>query len=71
MPSKEVKREIVMIINIILLILLCIYLIVLYIKYLPKIDIVFSEKRYIILLWYNKIIWNGEKKRVYIKLFEV
>ena len=57
--------------NVLLLIVLCIWIIVMYNKYSPKIDIVTSRDRYIILLWYNKWYWNEECKRTYIKLFEV
>ena len=57
--------------NILLLIILCIWVIVMYNKYFPKIDIVISNNKYIVLLWYNKYYLNGEYKRIYIKLFEV
>ena len=57
--------------NVLLLIVLCIWIIVMYNKYSPKIDIVISENKYNILLWYNKWYSNGECKRIYIKLFEV
>ena len=57
--------------NVLLLIVLCIWVIVIYDKYSPKIDIVTSRNRHIVLLWYNKWYWNGEYRRTYIKLFEV
>ena len=59
--------------NIILFLLLCFWLIALYmyIKYRPKIDIVTSRNKYIVLLWYNKMVLSEERKRTYIKLFEI
>lgn len=57
--------------NVLFLIVLCIWIIVMYNKYSPKIDIVTSRNKYIVLLWDNKWYWNGEYRRAYIKLFEV
>lgn len=57
--------------NVLFLIVLCIWVTMVYNKYSPKIDIVISRNKYIVLLWYNKWYWNGECKRTYIKLFEV
>lgn len=42
-----------------------------YNKYSPKIDIIKSVNKYIILLWYNKKYYNGEYKRVYVKILEL
>lgn len=56
--------------NVLLLIVLCIWIIVMYNKYSPKIDIIISGNKYIMLLWYNKYYWNGEYKRAFVKLFE-
>lgn len=55
--------------NVLFLIVLCIWIIVMY--YSPKINIVTSKNKYIVLLWYNKWYCSGECKRTYIKLFEV
>nr|DAH02019.1 MAG TPA: hypothetical protein [Crassvirales sp.] len=57
--------------SVLLLIVLCIWIVVMYNKYSPKIDIITSGSKYIVLLWYNKWYWSGECKRTYIKLFEV
>lgn len=57
--------------NILLLIMVCIWVIIMYNRYSPKIDIIESERRYIVLLWYNKWYWGRECRRTYIKLFEV
>ena len=57
--------------NVLFLIVLCIWVTMIYNKYSPKIDIVISRNKYIVLLWYNKWYWNREYKRTYIKLFEV
>lgn len=59
--------------NILLLIVICIWIIIMYNRYLPKIDIVMSRNKYIVLLWYNKWYWNEQYKykRTYIKLFEI
>lgn len=57
---------------------LCVYLllavilgIMAYRKYSPKIDIVLSGRKYIVLLWYYKYSWDGDCKRTYTKLFEI
>lgn len=57
--------------NILLLIMVCIWVIIMYNRYSPKIDIIESGRRYIVLLWYNKWYWDGECRRTYIKLFEI
>jgi len=57
--------------NVLFLIVLCIWVTMVYNKYSPKIDIVISRNKYIVLLWYSKWYWSGECKRTYIKLFEV
>ena len=57
--------------NVLFLIVLCIWVTMIYNKYSPRIDIVISRNKYIVLLWYNKWYWNREYKRTYIKLFEV
>lgn len=38
------------------------------IRYDPALDLVVSNKKYSLLLWYNKYGNNNEKKRVYVKL---
>ena len=39
-------------------------------SYDPKLDLVLSDNKYILFLWYNKFNWKGEYEgRVYIKLF--
>jgi hypothetical protein len=38
-------------------------------RYEPKFDLVVSNNRFILLLWYNRYDDNNIKKRVYIKLF--
>nr|DAG91346.1 MAG TPA: hypothetical protein [Crassvirales sp.] len=60
-----------MVYNVLLLIALCVWVIIMYNRYLPKIDIVISGNKYIVLLWYNKWYWNEQYKRTYIKLFEI
>lgn len=46
--------------------------IVLFTRYEPKLDLVKSRNKYIMLLWYNKYDWTGVYvTRTYIKLFEV
>ena len=57
--------------NVLLLIVICIWIIVMHNKYSPKIDIVTSRDKYIVLLWYNKWYLSGEYERTYIILFEV
>lgn len=38
-------------------------------RYEPKFDLIVSNNRFILLLWYNRYDDNNIKKRVYIKLF--
>lgn len=38
-------------------------------RYEPKFDLVVSNNRFILLLWYNRYDDNNIKKRVYTKLF--
>lgn len=38
-------------------------------RYEPKFDLVISNNRFILLLWYNRYDDNNIKKRVYTKLF--
>lgn len=57
--------------NVLLFTVICIWIIVMYNKYSPKIDIVISRNKYIVLLWYNKWYLSGEYERTYIILFEV
>lgn len=49
--------------------------IIIYKRYSPKIDIVVSGERYIVLLWYYKykyVEWDEEEcERTYKKLFEI
>lgn len=51
--------------------LICILIISLYSRYAPKIDIVLSKNKYIVLLWYNEYCMNEECKRTFKKLFEI
>ena len=53
------------------IVLICILIISLYSRYVPKIDIVLSKNKYIVLLWYNKYYMDGECKRTFKKLFEI
>ena len=57
--------------NVLFLIVLCIWVTMVYNKYSPKIDIITSRNKYIVLLWYNKWYYSGEYERTYIILFEV
>lgn len=57
--------------DVLLIIILCIWIIVVYNNYSPKIDIVISKNKHIVLLWYNKWYYSGECRRTYIKLFEI
>lgn len=52
-------------------IILCIVVVTVWVNFSPRIDIITSRNKYIVLLWYNKWYWNEECKRTYIKLFEV
>lgn len=46
--------------------------IIIFIRYEPRLDLVKSGNKYILLLWFNKYDWLGDcEKRTYIKLFEV
>lgn len=38
-------------------------------RYEPKFDLIVSNNRFILLLWYNRYDDNNIKKRVYTKLF--
>lgn len=38
-------------------------------KYEPKFDLIVSNNRFMLLLWYNKYDSNKEKRRVYRRLF--
>lgn len=45
---------------------------IIFIRYEPRLDLVKSGNKYILLLWFNKYDWLGVfEKRTYIKLFEV
>ncbi len=56
--------------NVLLLIVLCIWIIVMYNKYSPKIDIVLSRNKHIVLLWYNKWTSLNDGERTFVRLFE-
>ena len=58
-------------VSILFLIILIVWIIKICSKYSPKIDIVISENKRVVLLWYNKYYWSGEIKRTYVKLFEI
>lgn len=55
--------------TIILIIILLVLAAIVAIRYEPKFDLVVSNNRFILLLWYNKYDDNNIKKRVYKKLF--
>jgi hypothetical protein len=57
--------------TIFMLIVLCIIVISLYFRYEPAIDIVLSNNKYIVLLWYNSWETLSEGKRTFKKLFEI
>ena len=52
------------------LILICIFIILMFNKYNPKIDIVLSKDKRIVLLWYNKWTSLSEGERTFVRLFE-
>ena len=52
------------------LILLCIFIILMFNKYNPKIDIVVSRNKHIVLLWYNKWTSLNDGERTFVRLFE-
>lgn len=52
------------------LILLCIFIILMFNKYNPKIDIVLSRNKRIVLLWYNKWTSLNDGERTFKRLFE-
>lgn len=41
------------------------------VRYNPKLDLVESGRKYILLLWYNKYDCTGDYKRIHIKLFSL
>lgn len=53
----------------ILIIVLLILIVRIIIRYDPTLDVVMSDNKVTVLLWYNKYYDNDEKKRVYVKLF--
>lgn len=57
--------------TIVIVIVSVIWVIALYHRYNPKIDIVVSKNRKVILLWYYKYYYDGDIRRTYIKLFEI
>ena len=59
------------VVSILLFIILIIWIVKISCKYSPKIDIVLSGNKKVILLWYYKYYRNGDIKRVYTKLFEI
>lgn len=58
---------------VLILIIAClIQAIIIFIRYKPKLDLIKSNNKYILLLWFNKYNWLGVfEMRTYIKLFEV
>lgn len=56
--------------SIMFLILLCIFIILMFNKYNPKIDIVVSRNKHIVLLWYNKWTSLNDGERTFVRLFE-
>ena len=55
----------------ILIIALIVGAIIVFTRYEPKLDLVKSKHKYILLLWYNKYGFFGDCTRKYIKLFEI
>ena len=53
----------------ILIIVLLVLIVRIAIRYDPTLDVVVSNNKVTVLLWYNKYYDNDEKKRVYVKLF--
>lgn len=53
----------------ILIIILLVLVAIVAIRYDPTLDVVMSDNKAIVLLWYNKYGNNKERKRVYKKLF--
>lgn len=56
--------------SIMFLILICIFIILMFNKYNPKIDIVLSRDKRIVLLWYNRWTSLNDGKRTFVRLFE-
>lgn len=56
--------------SIMFLILICIFIILMFNRYNPKIDIVLSKDKRIILLWYNKWTSLNDGERTFVRLFE-
>lgn len=59
------------VVNILFFIILILGVADILIEYRPKIDVIISGNKYVVLLWYYKHYRNGNMKRVYIKLFEI
>lgn len=59
------------VVNILFFIILILGVADILIEYRPKIDVIISGNKYVVLLWYYKHYRNGDMKRVYIKLFEI
>ena len=53
----------------ILIIILLVLVATVAIRYDPTLDMVVSDNKVTVLLWYNKYYDNDEKERVYVKLF--
>ena len=56
--------------SIMFLILICIFIILMFNKYNPKIDIVLSRDKRIVLLWYNRWTSLNDGERTFKRLFE-
>lgn len=56
----------------VIVIVLLIGAIIVFTRYEPRLDLVKSGNKYLMLLWYDKYDWSGiYVTRTYIKLFEV
>lgn len=70
--SLEKRMNDMQLLVFILIVALLVGAAIVFTRYEPKLDLVKSRNKYIMLLWYNKYDWAGVYiARTYIKLFEV
>lgn len=70
--SLEKRMNDMQLLVFILIVALLVGAAIVFTRYEPKLDLVKSRNKYIMLLWYNKYDWVGiYVTRTYIKLFEV
>lgn len=70
--SLEKRMNDMQLLVFILIVALLVGAAIVFTRYEPKLDLVKSRNKYIMLLWYNKYDWTGEYVvRTYIKLFEI